>query len=98
MIEQGRLNIFNNTPVPSNKKFHPTQRPVELIECIFSCLVAGQANVLIPFLGSGSSLLACYNLGFNGFGFDLNQEYKVRFLLEAENQARKLFNPGKDNE
>lgn len=98
MIERGRLNVFNFSPVPPKQKYHPTQRPLELIEHIFTCLAAGRANVFVPFLGSGASLLACYNLGFTGFGFDLNGEYKPKFMLEAEAQARKLFDVDKDDE
>lgn len=98
MIERGRLNVFNFSAVPPKQKYHPTQRPLDLIEHIFSCLAAGRANVFVPFLGSGATLLACYNLGFTGFGFDLNGEYKPRFMLEAESQARKLFSVDKDDE
>jgi ParB/RepB/Spo0J family partition protein len=98
MIERGRLNVFNFSPVPPKQKYHPTQRPLELIEHIFSCLAAGRANVFVPFLGSGASLLACYNLGFTGFGFDLNGEYKPKFMLEAEAQARKLFDVDKGDD
>lgn len=32
-------------------------------------------NVLDPFLGSGSTLVACKKLNKNGFGFDVNKEY-----------------------
>jgi ParB family chromosome partitioning protein len=98
MIERGRLNVFNFSPVPPKQKYHPTQRPLELVEHVFSCLAAGRANVFVPFLGSGASLLACYNLGFTGFGFDLNGEYKPKFMLEAEAQARKLFDVDKGDD
>ncbi len=98
MIERGRLNVFNFPPVVAKQKYHPTQRPLPLIEHLFSCLVAGRANVFVPFLGSGASLLACYNLGLTGFGFDLNGEYKPKFMLEAENEARKLFSLDKGSE
>lgn len=96
MIERGRLNVFNFTGVAGKLKYHPTQRPVELTEAIFNCLAAGRTNVFVPFLGSGSTLLACYSLGFSGFGFDLNGEYKDRFMLEAEKQARSLFDAGEE--
>jgi hypothetical protein len=37
-------------------------------------------------------------LGFTGFGFDLNGEYKPKFMLEAEAQARKLFDVDKGDD
>lgn len=91
MVERGRLNVFNFPGVPGKQKYHPTQRPFELITEIFQTLGAGRQNVFVPFLGSGATLISCYNLGFNGFGFDLNGEYKDRFMLEVETQTRKLF-------
>lgn len=91
MVERGRLNVFNFPGVAGQKKYHPTQRPLELITEIFNTIGAGRANVFVPFLGSGATLLACYEVGFQGFGFDLNGEYKNQFMLEVEKQTRKQF-------
>lgn len=88
MVERGRSNVFDFAGVAGQKKVHPTERPVGLIEEIFSTLAAGRVNTFVPFLGSGATLRACYNLGFNGFGFDLNGEYKSKFLLAVEDDAR----------
>jgi DNA modification methylase len=91
MVERGRLNVFNFAGVPGKAKYHPTQRPTELIKEIFTTLGAGRQHVFVPFLGSGATLLTCYELGYDGFGFDLNPEYKDKFLLAVEDQTRKLF-------
>lgn len=91
MVERGRLNVFNFPGVAGKSKYHPTQRPLDLIREIFTTLGAGRQHVFVPFLGSGATLLACYDVGFQGFGFDLNGEYKDRFMLEVEKQTRKLF-------
>jgi ParB/RepB/Spo0J family partition protein len=91
MAERGRLNVFNFSGVAGKTKYHPTQRPIELIKEIFSTLGVGRQHVFVPFLGSGATLLACYDLGFQGFGFDLNGEYKNKFMLAVEEQTRKLF-------
>ena len=99
MAERGRLNVFNYAGVPGKSKYHPTQRPIELIKDIFSTLGAGNQHVFVPFLGSGATLLACYDSGFRGFGTDLNGEYKDRFMLEVEKQTRKQFDTdNSDNE
>lgn len=97
MVERGRLNVFNYGGVPGKSKYHPTQRPLELIKDIFTTLGAGNQHVFVPFLGSGATLLACYDLGFKGFGTDLNGEYKDRFMLEVEKQTRNLFDLDKPN-
>jgi DNA modification methylase len=91
MVERGRLNVFHFPGVAGKSKYHPTQRPTDLIKEIFNTLGAGRQHVLVPFLGSGATLLACYELGFQGFGFDLNGEYKNKFMLAVEEQTRKLF-------
>lgn len=91
MVERGRSNVFSFPTVPSKSKFHPTQRPTELIKEILHTLGAGRQQVLIPFLGSGATLLACYELGMHGLGFDRNPEYKDKFMLEVEAQTRRLF-------
>lgn len=89
MAERGRSNVFTYNGASS--KYHPTQRPVELIEDIFRTLSTGMDTVLIPFLGSGATLRACYNKGLKGFGFDLDGKYRDKFLLAVEEDTRKLF-------
>lgn len=94
MVNRGRLNVFDFPGVTASKKYHPTQRPRNLIVEIFQTLAAGTTNVYIPFLGSGESLLACYELGFRGFGSDLDARYKDKFMLAVEEQVRGLFDTG----
>ena len=91
MVERGRPNVFEFAGVASQKRYHPTERPVQLIEEILNTLTVGRTNVFIPFLGSGATLRAIYNLGLKGFGFDLNGEYKSKFMLAAEEDARALL-------
>lgn len=56
---------------------HPTQKPVKLIERMLrmSCDCSSKVNVLSPFAGSGTDLVAAKNLGLSSVGFDVNQEY-----------------------
>lgn len=55
---------------------HPAIFPWKLAYKIIETFT-GQTrrNVLDPFLGSGSTLVACKKLNKNGFGFDVNREY-----------------------
>jgi DNA modification methylase len=92
MAERGRSNVFSFAG--ASTKYHPTQRPVPLIEEIFSTLSAGMDTVFVPFLGSGATLRACYNRGLKGFGFDLDGKYRDKFMLAVEEDTRKLFNQG----
>lgn len=89
MAERGRSNVF--TFAGDRNKHHPTQRPVDLIDAILETLSAGMDSVFVPFLGSGNTLRACYNRGLSAFGFDLDDKYKDKFLLNVEEDTRKLF-------
>lgn len=90
LIKRGRLNVFNFPGVTSADKIHTTERPVALIEEILGLFGVPISVVLVPFLGSGNTLRAAYNLGMKAFGFDISEEYKAKFLLAVEEDARKL--------
>lgn len=92
MAKRGRLNVFDFPGVPGAKKYHPTERPVELVEELLTTLALpqGMAIVLVPFLGSGATIRAAYNLGMFAFGWDMNPDYKDKFMLAIEVDARAI--------
>jgi DNA modification methylase len=49
--------------MPSNNKFHPTQKPFELVRDLIADCTEEKDVVLDPFAGSGTTLLACEALG-----------------------------------
>jgi len=53
---------------------HPTQKPVELIRHILK-LHDINTPVLDPFMGSGTTAVACKQLGKDFIGMEINQEY-----------------------
>jgi site-specific DNA-methyltransferase (adenine-specific) len=59
---------------PDGKRSHPTQKPLKLIRW---CLqFAGEFHtVLDPFLGSGTTLRACKDLGRRGIGIEIEERY-----------------------
>jgi DNA modification methylase len=79
----GRLNIFNFKPVDPTAKIHPTERPIELTMEILSTFGRPGDRVLVPFLGSGNTILSSSNLGMSAIGFDLSQPYKNDFMLRV---------------
>ena len=54
---------------------HPTLKPVELMEHLVKLVTFGNQSVLDPFMGSGSTGLACINLNRNFIGYELDKEY-----------------------
>ena len=78
--KQGRSNIFDFDPVPPMQKIHPTERPVPLMEEILSTFTWEGSRVLVPFAGSGNTLLAADNVKMMPIGFDLSKDYKDGYV------------------
>ena len=57
------------------KNNHPTVKPIALMEYLIKLVSKEGAVVLDPFLGSGTTLLACYKLNRNGIGIEKEEEY-----------------------
>jgi ParB/RepB/Spo0J family partition protein len=83
ITRQGRTNVFQYKVVPSQKKIHPTERPIELMQDVLQTFGWEGCRVLVPFLGSGNTLLAASNLGMTAFGFELSEAYKNSFVLRV---------------
>ena len=57
-------------------RFHPTQKPVKAYEWMFDyCKIHPGETMFDPFLGSGSVGLACWNMGINLQGTEIDKEY-----------------------
>lgn len=55
---------------------HPATFPVELaVRCIRLHGVTDKTLVLDPFVGTGTTLVACKQVGVDGVGFDISQDY-----------------------
>ena len=61
--------------VAASKMLHPTQKPVELIEYIVDHVCKKSGTVLDPFMGSGTTGVACANLNRKFVGIEINEEY-----------------------
>ena len=87
---QGHGNTFQYKPVPAQKKAHPTERPIEMIQDVLTTFGWKGCRVLVPFLGSGNTLLASSNLCMSAFGFELSKQYKDSFVVKTHSSE-----PGK---
>ena len=61
----------------SNKmsNFHPTVKPIKLMQYLVRLVTPKGGTVLDPFMGSGSTGIASKKEGFNFIGIELDQEY-----------------------
>lgn len=83
LARQGRTNIFQYKAVTPTKKIHPTERPIELMQDVLQTFCMEGSRILVPFLGSGNTILAAANLNLTAFGCDLSQEYKDAFTVRV---------------
>ena len=69
------------------ERIHPTQKPIPLYAWILRNYAQGGAKVFDPFVGSGSSRIAAYKLGFDFTGCEIDAEYhaaqEARFRAEC---------------
>nr|DAI51340.1 MAG TPA: adenine specific DNA methyltransferase [Caudoviricetes sp.] len=76
---QGK-SITDGTTQQGNKalnevRIHPTQKPVALYEWLLQKYAKEGWRILDTHLGSGSSRIAAYNLGFDFVGCEIDREY-----------------------
>jgi site-specific DNA-methyltransferase (adenine-specific) len=69
---------------------HPTQKPLALLERIIRSATNAGALVLDPFLGSGTTALACANLGRRCVGIEKDPDF-VKLATERLRGGRLLF-------
>lgn len=83
----GFKNIISN-------KSHPTEKPVELMRFYIENSSSGNDVVLDPFMGSGSTGVACVNTGRNFIGIEMDEQYfktaksRIEFAI-AEKETNK---------
>ena len=63
-------------PMNKPKNVHPTVKPVELMRYLVRLVTPKDGLCLDPFLGSGTTLLACRLEGFNGLGIEKEADYE----------------------
>lgn len=90
------LTVNNGTRYPRDiqrfphdkDKFHPTQKPVALLEYLIKTYTIEGDTVLDNCMGSGSTGVACLHTNRNFIGMEINQEYfsiaKQRLLKTEE--------------
>lgn len=69
--------------------FHPTQKPVALLEYLIRTYTNEGDTVLDNTMGSGSTMVACVKTNRNGIGIELMKEYydiAVKRVEEARNE------------
>lgn len=88
LVKRGHRNIFEYSH--TKNKYHPTQRPLNMMVDLLDIFCVPSQRVLIPFLGSGTTLRATYKCGLTGMGWDRSKKYKDLFMKAVEEDSYHL--------
>lgn len=72
------IRIFTYSRATANRdksRFHPTQKPIALYKWLLSNYAKTGDKILDTHVGSASSLIACHQMGFEYWGFELDADY-----------------------
>ena len=90
-----RMQWSGGHKIEKAEKQHPTQKPIALYKWLLQNYAKPGDTILDTHLGSGSSRIAAYDMGFDFTGYELDAEYfnasDVRFKNHISNL--KLFAP-----
>jgi site-specific DNA-methyltransferase (adenine-specific) len=69
--------IARKVVISSNtgNRMHPTQKPIKLYEWLLKNYAKKGDKILDTHLGSGSSRIAAYELGFDFWGYEIDKDY-----------------------
>lgn len=83
-IEEGTVQQGNKAL--NERRIHPCQKPVNLYRWLLRTYAKAGWKILDPFLGSGSSRIAAYDLGIPFVGYEIDEEY-----FEAQEERFKAY-------
>jgi site-specific DNA-methyltransferase (adenine-specific) len=70
------------------ERIHPTQKPVALYKWLLKNYAKQGDRILDTHVGSASSLIACYDMGFDAVGFELDPDYYAASKRRLEDFMR----------
>ena len=85
---------FYKSPMSTDgDRIHPTQKPTDLYYWILGRYAKEGDKIIDTHAGSASSLVACYNAGFDFIGFEIDEHFYnlSNERLEAEMAQIRLF-------
>lgn len=92
-VNDDRIKLTDNLYQRENKikqNIHPTVKPVELFKYLISMGSRPNDFVLDPFMGSGTTAIACEKLARNWIGIEINEKYCEIINARIENYKKQV--------
>ena len=93
---------FEDLKFKQDKGFHPTQKPVGLMEYLINTYSNPGDTILDNTMGSGTTGVACVNTGRNFVGIENDEGYytmaeqRINTAMPVVKVAQQAFNPLED--
>ena len=82
---------YDNIQSGEEYKEHPTQKPIKLLKYLITASSNPNDLILDPFLGSGTTIVACKELGRKGIGIEISKEYCDIAITRLKNTQKDMF-------
>lgn len=76
--------------IRNNERIHPTQKPEKLYIRILKHFAKSNDKILDTHLGSGSIAIACYDMGFDLTGYEIDKDYFDAAVKRLENHKKQM--------
>lgn len=80
-------NVIDAKKPPTNKRYHPTEKPIDLMTELITVVTPPGGTILDPFAGSGSTLVAAAKGGYQFIGIEKEEEY-IKVAKERLEEVR----------
>ena len=87
---QRPIKMFSYSVLKERGKIHPTQKPVALYKWLLKNYAKTGDRILDTHLGSGSSIIACHDLGFEYMAFELDRDYYDKVIERIEKHKSQI--------
>ena len=93
------MDIWRVARTVGNEQLHQNQKPIDLIAKILNLHSEKGDLILDPFMGSGTTAVACHKLQRKYIGFEIDKEYFdiANKRIEQEKSQISIFDLGEKN-
>jgi len=89
--QMGHTDVWRDIDFYKEERFHPTQKPVKLIQRLILASSNVNDSVLDPFCGCGSTQLAAIDTNRKYIGIEIDEEYYNKALERIKEMKNNLF-------